>query len=129
MPYEPCNHPTIATASTVNGPGTELYCCMVCRRWLTPEQVDIAINLHKEPAKSDALPERFMADKPTAIRRTGPRFTVWVDLNLQWLRPDFKYEMGIGYLHLGWVSFAFGNGKGRDALWDTFDRGLPGETK
>lgn len=62
--------------------------------------------------------------KPKPMRRSGPRFTVFIDLNLQWLWPEFKVtKLGIGYIYLGWVSAFFGFGNGRDALWDALDAG------
>jgi len=58
-----------------------------------------------------------------SLKRSGPRVTAWVDLNLQWLRPAFSYRHGLGYLHFGWLSIGFGLGRGRDLMWDVFDRG------
>ena len=59
--------------------------------------------------------------------RYGPRFTMWFDFNLEFLFPHFKYSKGLGYIHLGWLSFIFGFDKARDFLWDTFDKGTFGE--
>lgn len=70
-----------------------------------------------------------MSDEKKLLR-SGPRFTAFVDLNLQWLWPEFKFSGGHGYLHgylhLGWLSVGFGFGRARDAMWDAYDRGVFG---
>jgi hypothetical protein len=58
------------------------------------------------------------------LLRKGPRFTFWVDVNLQWLWPKLRFASGLGYLHLGWLSVGFGLGRARDAMWDAYDKGL-----
>lgn len=57
------------------------------------------------------------------IRRTGPRATITVDFNLQWLNPTFKGKDGMYYFHLGWLSGFIGIGRARDTFYDALDRG------
>lgn len=56
--------------------------------------------------------------------RKGPRVTICLDFNLQWLWPKVAFQKGLGYFHLGWLSGMVGFGKGRDTFYDALDRGI-----
>ena len=58
------------------------------------------------------------------IRRSGPRFTIAVDFNLQWLTPTIHGREGVFYFHLGWISGIGAFGKARDIFYDALGRGL-----
>ena len=61
--------------------------------------------------------------------RKGPRVTICVDFNLQWLWPKITWKDGLGYIHLGWFSALVGMGKARDTFYDVFDTGLSAREK
>ena len=67
------------------------------------------------------MPEELKRGLP--LLRKGPRITVAVDFNLQWLKPEFAGSLGMYYFHVGWFSGFIGVGKARDIFWDALDRG------
>ena len=64
-----------------------------------------------------------MGLKSKPIRRSGPRFTVTIDFNLQYLTPTVHGKDGMYYFHLGWLSGFVGIGRARDTFYDALDRG------
>jgi len=57
------------------------------------------------------------------LLRRGPRVTIMVDFNLQWLVPTIRGQDGMYYFHFGWLSGFIGFGRARDTFYDALDRG------
>lgn len=56
--------------------------------------------------------------------RKGPRFSISVDFNFQWLRPKISWADGLGFIHFGWLSALCCFGRARDTFYDVIDMGL-----